>query len=139
MSDPGPITAALEDEVQQELRDRGIVAWLDRDGHYSAFGDALAGRYEHSAFFAPVLPFRGSYLEMLSELAAYGNGLDAEQMLVHMPGHTEDLPRRGEPDARRCRRRPRRRRVASDAARSHSKARQRVLLAAARWHCPRVH
>ncbi len=93
MTDPGPITTALDDELQHELRDRGIVVWLDRDGHYSAYVDALAERHEDGEFFAPVVPFRGSYLEMLRELAAYGNGLDPEPLLVHMPGHTEETIR----------------------------------------------
>ncbi len=93
MSEPGPITIALEDEIQRELRDRGIVVWLDRDDHYTPFVDGLAERYQHGDFFAPVLPFRGSYLEMLRELAPYGNGLDPEPLLVHMPGHTEETIR----------------------------------------------
>ncbi len=93
MTTLGPITAALEGEIQGELRDRGIVVWLDRDGHYTPFVDALAERYEDGDFFAPVVPFRGSYLEMLRELAPYGNGLDPEPLLVHMPGHTEETIR----------------------------------------------
>ncbi len=90
MTDPGPITAALHSEVEHRLRERGIVVWLDRDGHYTDVVDALAERHEHGDFFAPVVPFRGSYLEMLRQLAPYGNGLDPEPLLIHMPGHTEE-------------------------------------------------
>ncbi len=93
MTHPGPITAALDDELQRELRDRGIIVWLDRDGHYTPYVDALAERHGDGDFFAPVVPFRGSYLEMLRELTAYGNGLDPEPLLVHMPGHTEETIR----------------------------------------------
>ncbi len=35
MIHPDPITAALDDELQHELCDRGIVVWLDRDGNYT--------------------------------------------------------------------------------------------------------
>jgi hypothetical protein len=80
----------LEEEIKRELRQRGIVVWLDKDNHYSHFVDSLADRHTHSQFFAPVITFRGSYLEMLLALEPYGNGLQPEPLLIHMPGHTED-------------------------------------------------
>ena len=71
MTDPGPITAALEAEVERELRDHGIVVWLDRDAHYTPFVDVLAERYERGDFFAPVAtsssePFAASRFERRS-------------------------------------------------------------------------
>jgi hypothetical protein len=90
MSQLGPITAALEEEVTRELRQRGIVVWLDKDGSYTAYVDALADRYKRGEFFAPVVAFRGSYLAMMLALEPYGNGLDPEPLLIHMPGHTEE-------------------------------------------------
>ena len=93
MTQPGPITAALEDEVTRTLRQRGIVVWLDKDGNYTAYVDELVERHTRGEFFAPVVPFRGSYLDMLLALAPYGNGLDPEPLLIHMPGHTEESMR----------------------------------------------
>ncbi len=93
MTTPHPITTALETELERELRDHGIVVWLDRDEHYTPYVDALAERHQHGDFFAPVVAFRGSYLEMLRQLAPYGNGLDPEPLLIHLPGHTEDSVR----------------------------------------------
>jgi hypothetical protein len=89
-----PITNALEEELKRELRQRGIVVWLDKDGHYTAYVDELAKRYANGDFFAPVVAFRGSYLEMLLDLEPYGNGLDPEALLIHMPGHNEESVRK---------------------------------------------
>ena len=94
MSQPGPITAALEEEVTRALRQRGIVVWLDKDGHYTTYVDALVERHQRGEFFAPVVPFRGSYLAMMLALESYGNGLDPEPLLLHMPGHTEESIRK---------------------------------------------
>ena len=94
MSQLGPITVVLEEEVMRELRQRGIVVWLDKDGSYTPYVDALAERYKRGEFFAPVVPFRGSYLDMMLALETYGNGLDPEPLLIHMPGHTEESIRK---------------------------------------------
>ena len=41
MRELGPITAALEEEVKRELRQRGIVVWLDTDAQYNSYVDGL--------------------------------------------------------------------------------------------------
>lgn len=88
-----PVSSALEVAVREEVRRHGIVFWLDREGLYSSFVDALAKRGGEGAFPAPVVPFRGSYLEMLQALEPYGGGLDPEPLLVHLPGFTEESVR----------------------------------------------
>ncbi len=85
----GPVTTILEAEVKQWLRNYGIVVWLDKDGTYTPYVDSLAERYSQQDFFAPVIPFRGSYLDLLFALEPYGDKLDPEPLLIHMPGHTE--------------------------------------------------
>ncbi|PSR16156.1 PglZ domain-containing protein, partial [filamentous cyanobacterium CCP3] len=85
----GPVTTVLEAEVKQQLRNYGIVVWLDKDGTYTPYVDSLADRHAHQDFFAPVIPFRGSYLDLLFALEPYGDKLDPEPLLIHMPGHTE--------------------------------------------------
>jgi hypothetical protein len=83
----------LEDEIKRELRQRSLIIWLDKDGHYTEFVDTLIQRYQQGDFFAPVVAFRGSYLDMLFALEPYGNGEDADRILIHMPGHTEETIR----------------------------------------------
>ena len=53
MSQSGPITSALEEEVTRALRQRGMVVWLDKHGHYTTYVDALVERHKRGAFFAP--------------------------------------------------------------------------------------
>lgn len=88
------ITTYLEDEIKQKLREQGIVIWLDKDAHYNNYVDELITRHRQGEFFAPVVAFRGSYLEMLFALESYGNGLVPEPLLIHLPGHTEETIRK---------------------------------------------
>lgn len=94
MSELGLITSVLEMEVKTKLRQHGIVIWLDKDGYYNEYVDNLCDRHVRGDFFAPVVAFRGSYLEMLLALEPYCNGLDKERLLIHMPGHTGESIRK---------------------------------------------
>lgn len=90
----GPITAALETDVSRELRRYNLLIWLDKDGHYTAYGDQLAQRHAQGDFFAPVVAFRGSYLEMMLALENHGNKESRDLLLIHMPGHIEESIRK---------------------------------------------
>lgn len=94
MSARSPITALLEEEVKRELRERAIVVWLDRDGSYTSYVDALAERHARGDFFAPVVRFRGSYLDAMLALEDHCNGQDPDPLLLHLPGHTEETVRK---------------------------------------------
>ncbi len=85
----GPVSAAMEQEVLGELRRKGIVVWLDKDGAFTQFVDGLAAKHAQGAFPFPVLGFRGSFLDLLFKLDPYGNDLDSQPLLVHMPGFSE--------------------------------------------------
>ncbi|MEB3123916.1 MAG: BREX-6 system phosphatase PglZ [Snowella sp.] len=90
----GIITNALEKDLSQHLRQRGIVFWLDKEGHYTTYCDRLIERHAQGDFFAPVIAFRGSYLEMILALEPYGNGIDPEPLLIHLPNHNEEVVRK---------------------------------------------
>ncbi|ESA32469.1 hypothetical protein N836_26035 [Leptolyngbya sp. Heron Island J] len=94
MSSLGPITTTLEADVSRELRQQHLVIWLDKDSHYTDYVDELAQRYSQGDFFAPVIPFRGSYLEMMLALENHGNKETPDLLLIHMPGHTTKSVRR---------------------------------------------
>ncbi len=86
----GSISAALEDEVLREVRRRGIVVWLDKDAVYTPFVDGLAKRHAEGELREPVVPFRGSFLEVVLALEPFGNSIDNTPLLVHMPGFNEE-------------------------------------------------
>jgi hypothetical protein len=90
----GPVLAALEQELLNELRRHGIVVWLDTAGTYTAFADGLAARSKAGDFPFPVVPFRGSFLDLVLALEPFGSGLDSSPLLVHMPGYAEDSVRK---------------------------------------------
>lgn len=90
----GPISTALESDVSRELRQQNLVIWLDKDSHYTAFVDQLAARHAQGDFFAPVVSFRGSYLEMMLALETHGNNETPDLLLIHLPGHIEDTVRK---------------------------------------------
>lgn len=43
------IATALEEEIKEKLRNHGIVIWLDKDSHYTAYVDTLAQRHAQAA------------------------------------------------------------------------------------------
>ena len=90
----GPLTENLESELSSKLRNQSLVIWLDKDGHYTRYVDQLIERRANGDFFAPVVAFRGSYLEMMLALQDYGNKATPDILLIHMPGHTEDTIRK---------------------------------------------
>src|SRR5690606_4201345 len=81
------VSRALAAELATKVRERGIVLWVDGDERYSRFVEGLgAGAVE---FPYPVVAFRGSFLELMLALKAYGNGLRREHVLVHLGGLTK--------------------------------------------------
>jgi hypothetical protein len=83
----GPVSAALAAEVASVVRRYGLVVWMDRYGHYTAFVDELARQRAAGTIAFPVVGYRGSYLELMLALEPYGNGLDPEHLLIHLPGY----------------------------------------------------
>lgn len=87
------LSEELEKQVTARLRERGLVFWLDKDGLYSRFVDELQQRHQEGRFFAPVVAFRGSFLETLLALEPCETGLDPTPLLIHLPGHTDTTVR----------------------------------------------
>ncbi|MCA9678855.1 MAG: BREX-6 system phosphatase PglZ [Myxococcales bacterium] len=84
------MSATLEAELRDQARQHGIVVWLDKEGAYTGFADALRARSEAGEFPWPVRCFRGSYLELLVGLEDLEDGVGMTPLVVHVPGHTED-------------------------------------------------
>lgn len=86
----GPVSQALRAELLAEVRRQGIVVWLDKDASYTGFVDRLVGQHGAGDFPVPVIGFRGSFVETLFALEAYGSGYEKHSLVVHMPGFNED-------------------------------------------------
>jgi len=85
------LATTLTRDLQEVLRERPLVMWLDSEGLYSGFVDRLR---QEGGLSVPVVGFRGSYLETLMALDPFQNRLDPEPLLVHLPGHTDRTVRR---------------------------------------------
>jgi hypothetical protein len=85
-----PISAALEAEVRQRVRQHGVVVWLDRDGTYTQFVDQLKDLSSEGQLPYSVRAFRGSHLALLLQLDGMAAGADAPPLLIHLPGFTEE-------------------------------------------------
>jgi hypothetical protein len=83
----GPVSAVLAAELAGVVRRYGLVVWMDRHGHYTAFADDLIRRHVAGDLAFPVVAYRGSFLELMLALAPHGNGLDPERLLIHLPGY----------------------------------------------------
>jgi hypothetical protein len=86
----GPVSQALEADLREQARQHGILVWLDKEGAYTAFADALGARADGGEFAIPVRRFRGSYLELMLGLEGVADGVTRTPLIVHVPGHTEE-------------------------------------------------
>ncbi len=88
LTDIKPVSASLTAELRELARQRGIVVWLDKEGSYTAFADALVA--SGAAAPVPMQAFRGSYLETMLALEDLQDGVSMTPLVVHVPGHTEE-------------------------------------------------
>lgn len=65
----GPVSQTRETESLEELYRQGSVVWLDRDSGYMRFVDCLVERHRAGTFPYPVVAFRGSFPEGVSNAA----------------------------------------------------------------------
>jgi hypothetical protein len=89
------VSQALLAEVTKKVRELGLVAWVDAEGHYTAWADRLAPRAgtPDAPFPFPIVRYRSSYLELMLALEPFANDLTPEYVLVHLPGLNKDSVR----------------------------------------------
>lgn len=84
------LAETLTRQLEERMRERPLVVWLDREGLYTSFVDGL----RPDSFRTPVVRFRGSYLETLLALEGYENRIEPEPLLLHLPGHNDTSVRK---------------------------------------------
>jgi hypothetical protein len=90
MNKPGPVSAILEEELRTWVRRHGVVLWLDRDEHFTAFVDGLAQRRTADDLPYAVHAWRGSHLALMMQLERTAAGVDRSHVLIHLPGFNEE-------------------------------------------------
>lgn len=90
----GPISDAIAQKLLDQVRQHGIVLWMDPAREFTGFVDAFAQAQQSLAHQGksslPVVGFRGSFLEMMLALEPYGDGIEKQPLLIHMPGFDRD-------------------------------------------------
>lgn len=89
----GPVSAALESDLQEWARRQGVVVWLDLDSHYSAFVDRLVAARTAGALPYEVRAFRGSHLALMMSLEGIAGGAEKVPLVIHLPGFNEESVR----------------------------------------------
>lgn len=89
----GPVSSALEADLRGWIQKHGVVVWLDLDGHYDDFVDALAARRADKDLPYDVFAYRGSHLALMLALEGVAGGAHRPPMVIHLPGFTEDRVR----------------------------------------------
>jgi hypothetical protein len=86
----GPVSELLERRILAHLNEKKLVVWLDAEGAFTPYADCLAERCAGKDFPAPVLTYRGSFLELMLALEDAGSTLDKPPLLLHVPGFNVD-------------------------------------------------
>lgn len=86
----GPVSVALEADLRTWVRKHGVVVWLDKDAHYTAFVDRLIAARAAGELSYPVHAWRGSHLQLMLALDGVASGSERTSLVVHLPGFTEE-------------------------------------------------
>ena len=88
----GPVERELLEELENTVRQRNLVFWLDKYGHYTELVDRMVHARktgEAGELAYPVVAVRGSYLAAMLALEQFGSAEQPERLLIHLPGHDE--------------------------------------------------
>lgn len=83
----GPVSQVLLADLKEQLRQRGLVVWLDPGRVYTRFADAL----DADVLNAPVVRYRSSFARVLRDAAPHGREVTPTPVLVHVPGLDETI------------------------------------------------
>lgn len=89
----GPVSEVLERDVRAFVRKNGVAVWLDADGHYTGFVEALKEQREAGTLPYSVYSFRRSHLALMLELETVASGTERPPLLLHLPGFNEESVR----------------------------------------------
>ena len=81
-----PVSSQLVSILQDEVRKRSLIIWLDAEQHYTAFVDRLIAERAEGRLNFDVKGFRGSYLQLMLELEPLTAGVDKPPLVIHLPG-----------------------------------------------------
>jgi hypothetical protein len=89
----GPVSATLEAELRNKVRQSGILLWLDPQDNFTGIADRLTALRSAGSLPYEVHAFRGSFLELMLETEQLEGGVEMTPLLIHLPGLNEESVR----------------------------------------------
>ncbi len=86
----GPVSAKLEEELRAAVVRGHLKIWLDGENAYGGFVEELIARRAAGQLPYDVHAYRGSHLELMMALEGVASGSETPNLVVHMPGFSED-------------------------------------------------
>ena len=81
-----PVSAQMLQTLQDEVRKRTLIIWLDAEQNYTALADQLMAERAEGRLNFDIKGFRGSYLELMLQLEPLTAGVDRQALVIHLPG-----------------------------------------------------
>ena len=81
-----PVSSQLLSVLQDEVRKRTLIVWLDAEQHYTSFAERLMTERAEGRLSFDIKCYRGSYLELMLELEPLTAGVDRIPLVVYLPG-----------------------------------------------------
>ena len=85
----GVIAEHIKKKLEQDLRTKGLLVWLDKENEFSDLADTWIEQKKEGKFHYDIFAFRGSFLELMIDSKDVLSGRDVPKCVIHMPGFNE--------------------------------------------------
>jgi len=85
----GVIAEHIKKKLEQELRSKGLLIWLDKDNEFTPLVDSWIAQKKEGLFHYDIFAFRGSFLELMVESQHVLSTKEMPKCVIHMPGFNE--------------------------------------------------
>lgn len=85
----GVIAEHIKKKLEQDLRTKGLLVWLDKENEFTPLVDTWIKQKKEGLFHYDIFGFRGSFLELMVESRDVLSGRDVPKCVIHMPGFNE--------------------------------------------------
>jgi len=85
----GIISEHIKKKLEQDLRTKGLLVWLDKEDEFSSAVDNWTEQKKEGLFQYDIFAFRGSFLELMVESRDVLSVRDVPKCVIHMPGFNE--------------------------------------------------
>jgi len=85
----GVIADHIKKKLDNDLRSKGLLVWLDKDNEFSTLVDTWLEQKKQGLFHYELFAFRGSFLELMVASKDVLSSKDMPKCVIHMPGFNE--------------------------------------------------